>query len=214
MPRSPIHHPAVVLDLRIDTAVADKSKSAHLRRLEKRVRAEAIADSSPRGFRVGRDRIDLGAADVVVKSHVTNRQMLDWIGGRRAWPIAGDLDILRYRVIGIERPVAEIPHHLQRRIRIVRIDQRKRQTGRIAFQCPVGREAHLWRIFLSRGFVRRRPLEPIGRHDLHRHALLHEDEISRTDKVGNLVGLIRRDSVPGTHASARRVGKRQNRERD
>src|SRR5208282_959058 len=94
MARARIEHPAIVLELGIDAAVADESESPHLGRLQKRIRAESIPDSRSGRVWIGWDRIDLGAATVVVKSYVANREMLDRIGWRRARLVARDLDVL------------------------------------------------------------------------------------------------------------------------
>src|SRR5208337_845079 len=93
MPRARIEHPAIVLHFRVNAAVADEPEAAHLGRLQKWIRAEAIPDSRRRRLRIGRYRIDLGAARVVVKSHVADREMLDRIGRRRSRPVARDLDV-------------------------------------------------------------------------------------------------------------------------
>src|SRR5229473_5766848 len=132
MPRTPIVQPAIILDLRIDIAVTNKPESPQFRRFEKRVRAESIADSRCDRIGIGRYWIYFSAAGVVVKSDVADREMLDRIGRRRARPVTGYLGIFGNRVVGVERPIAEIPHHFLRRLWIVRIDQRERQPGRVA----------------------------------------------------------------------------------
>src|SRR6267154_6639850 len=143
MPRTTIVHPAIILDFGIDIAVTDETETPKFRRFEKRVRAESIADS--RRDRIGIDRygIYFGAADVVVKSNVADSKMLDRIGRRRARPEAGYLGVFGNRVVGVKRPIAEIPHHFLRGLRIVRIDQRERQAGSVALERSVGRELHL-----------------------------------------------------------------------
>src|SRR6266404_8433972 len=103
MPRIPIVHPAIVFDLRIDIAVTDETETAQFRRFEKRVRAESIADSRRERIGIGRYGIDLSAAGVVVKSNIADCEMLDRIGGRRAWTVAGYLGVFGNRVVGVER---------------------------------------------------------------------------------------------------------------
>src|SRR4029077_7307809 len=127
MPRTPIVHPAIILDLRIDIAVTDETETPQFRRFEKRVRAEAVTDS--RGERIGINRygIYFGAADVVVKTNVPDCEMLDRISRGRARPVAASFGVFGNRVVGVERPIAEIPHHLLCGLRIVRIDQREWQ---------------------------------------------------------------------------------------
>src|SRR5258705_3100918 len=153
MPRTPIVHPAIILDLRIDIAVTDETETPKFRRFEKWVRAESIADSRRDRIGIGRYGIYFGAAGVVVKSNIADSEMLDRIGRRRARPEAGYLGVFGNRVVGVERPIAEIPHHFLRRLWIVRIDQREWQPGGVALQRSVGRELHLRVIFFRRRLV-------------------------------------------------------------
>src|SRR5258707_11873888 len=110
MPRTPIVHPAIILDFRIDIAVTDETETPKFRRFEKRVRAESIADSSGERIGIGRYGIYFGAADVVVKSNVADCEVLDRIGRRRPRPEAGYLGVFGNRVVRVEPPIAEIPH--------------------------------------------------------------------------------------------------------
>ena len=81
---------------------------------------------------------------------------------------------------------------------IVGVDQREGLSGDKADErAMVLLEPHLRRIFFGRIFVGRRPVDALGRHDLHLHAVLDLVEDAGADQVFNLGCVLRGDEIAG-----------------
>ncbi len=112
-----------------------------------------------------------------------------------------DLYITNVDVVRVLRPEAEIPHHLRRGLRIVRIEQRERQPRNVVIQFTFIIEPNLGGVFLGRGLVWRRPFQVSGRHDLHPHPLFDQHQIPGANEVGHRRGIIRSNKVAGFDGS-------------
>ena len=170
--------------------------AAQRRRLQERIEAEAIANAAGGAVGIGRNRRHFDPADVVVEREVPDRVEAQ----RRAGGVlveAGNLGKAHIDIVAVERPKAEIPHHLGRHLRIVRVEQRKRQPGDVALERAVGQQLHLRRILFGRGFERRRPIELVARHDPELHALLHQYVIAGAEQLDYLVRIVLGDHVAG-----------------
>ncbi len=110
---------------------------------------------------------------------------------------ARNLDIADIGIVGVLGTEAEIPHHLGRDLRIVRIEQGKRLPGDVVLQLALIVEAHLRRIFFGRRFVGRWPFQPLGRNDLHPHPLPDQVKVSRADEIGDHRCVVGSDEVAG-----------------
>ena len=106
---------------------------------------------------VNRRGLHLGAADALVEAEVTEAHHFDRF--RLAWPMAYGLDAGRVEIIRVKRAKDIVPDDLVRRLRIVHVNQRKRQPGLVVHEISLRREHDLGRVLFGGRFVRRGPLK-------------------------------------------------------
>src|SRR6516165_8391874 len=107
-PGARLKDPGVVVDFGIDMAEPNHSEAAQQRWLQERIEGEAKTDSAGRRIRVGRNRRDFDATNVVVKGEMSDGEKID----RRAvrvCRVVGDLRIAEVRVVSVKRTKTEVP---------------------------------------------------------------------------------------------------------
>src|SRR5215469_4995721 len=189
--------PDIVVDRRIDIALADDAGAVKFLWLEKRISAKAIADARTGRFRVGGYGRNLGASDVVVEGKVLDGEVLQGSRDGFARRVGGNLDIADVGIVGVLRPEAEVPHHLGRDLRIVGVEQREGKASDVVGQFPALIKLYLRGIFFGRGLVRRWPFEAIGRDDLHPHPLFDQREVTGAHQIVNRLSVFGRNEVAG-----------------
>src|ERR1700682_653279 len=78
--RTSVKRPDVVATLRIGIAPTDKSGSPNFLRREQRIEAEDPVAAGGLEIRIGRQRLDFGAADQVIAGVVADLEVLNLLG--------------------------------------------------------------------------------------------------------------------------------------
>ena len=208
--RTGVEAPDIIATLRIGVTPADEAGATNFLRRENRIEAEQPVAAGRLEIRIGRQRLDLGAADQVVTGVVTNLEVLDLAGLRTLLLVLGVAVIeAQIVVVGGDRAEHVVPDDLDGDVGIVGVDQRERLTGDKADdRALVLREPDLRGVLFSRILIRRRPVDALGRHDLHRHPVLDLVVDARADQVFDLGGIFGRDEIARFDLSITRSAER------
>ena len=195
--RAGIEAPDVIAAFRIGVTPSDESGSANFLRRKNRIEAEQPVAAGGLEIRIGRQRLDFGAADQVITGVVTDLEILD-LAGLRALLLVLGIAVVEAQIVVIRGDRAEhvVPDDLDRDVGIIGVDQRERLTGDEADdRSLVPRQLYLRRILFGRILIRRRPIDALGRHDLHRHAALDLVVDAGAYQVFDLGCILRGDEI-------------------
>ncbi len=178
-----------------DSAVAESAQGGGF---EHREGAETVTDAAGLRIGIGRDWLHFRAPDIGVSGDVRGCDVDYRLTGNHVFfAMTYGFDVADFRIIGGDRPVTEIPHYFRSDLRVVRVQQRKRQSGDVVFQKPLIAQAHLRRILFGRALVGGRPCEARGRNDRHSHSLFNQEQVAWVYQICHRRRVVGRDDLAG-----------------
>jgi hypothetical protein len=105
--------------------------------------------------------------------HVAHDEVVD---RRRVVPgrVGRHLEITNVEVVRVHRPIGVVPDYLGSDRRIVRIEQRKRETSDVSVQRAVRTQRDLRRVPFGSDSIWRRPIKPARRDDANWDSARHQ----------------------------------------
>ena len=193
--------PAVVAAFRIRVAIADQALAARFLRREQRIESEQPQAPRLLEVRIDRHWLDFGPSEEVVPGVMTDLDVVDdvlFLAGTNVLALA--IVEAQIVVVSADRTEHVVPHDFRRYIRVVRIDQRKCLAGDVADHAAmIVSEPYLRGILFRRLSVRRRPIDPLGRYDVHVHSMSHRVIHPGRNQVFDLRRVFGRYGVPRLH---------------